>query len=115
MSKSETIKITPAAAQQIKRSAKEGNMEDLAMRIAATRNPDGSIHYAMGFDDSVHENDTRLTSSEINLVIAPHSIDLLSGVTIDYVEMDADTYQFIFLNPNDPNYIPPTDTSKESG
>ena len=115
MSKSETIKITPAAAQQIKRSAKESNMEGLAMRIAATRNSDGSIHYAMGFDDSVHENDTRLTSSEINLVIAPHIIDLLSGVTIEYVEMDADTDEFMFLNPNDPNYITPKVTSKESG
>ena len=38
------ITVTPSAADQIRLSARQGRMEGLPMRIAATRNPDGSIH-----------------------------------------------------------------------
>jgi len=46
------IKITASAARQIKASANQGQMGGLAMRIAATQNSDGSIHYGMGFDEN---------------------------------------------------------------
>ncbi len=55
------ITITPAAARQIQRSAQQGQMEGLAMRIAARRNPDGTIHYGMGFDDKPADGDLRIT------------------------------------------------------
>ena len=101
------ITITPAAADQIRTSAKQGGMQGLAMRIAARRNPDGSIHYGMGFDDNEHEGDIHVTSEGIDMVVAETSKLLLDGTTIDYVEIEPDSYQFIFLNPNDVNYVPP--------
>ncbi|TNF33628.1 MAG: iron-sulfur cluster assembly accessory protein, partial [Gammaproteobacteria bacterium] len=55
------IKLTPAAAKQIRTSAKEGNLEGLPLRVAATKQNDGSIHYGMGFDD-VKEDDTSYTT-----------------------------------------------------
>ena len=101
------ITVTPSAADQIRLSARQGRMEGLPMRIAATRNPDGSIHYGMGFDDNQLEGDIQLTSEGIDLVISGSSMPLLSGMTLDFVEIEPDSFQFIFLNPNDPAYTPP--------
>jgi iron-sulfur cluster assembly protein len=101
------ITLTPAATAQIRISAEQGDMQGLAMRIAAKRNPDGSIHYAMGFDDNLIEGDTHINVDGIEVVISEASMGLLEGMTVDYVEIEPDTFQFIFLNPNDANYSPP--------
>ncbi|MGB5715696.1 MAG: iron-sulfur cluster assembly accessory protein [Gammaproteobacteria bacterium] len=101
------ITITPAAADMIHRSASEGNINGLPMRIAAKRNPDGSIHYGMGFDDNELEGDIHVKAGDIDVVIADTSQPLLEGTTLDYVELEPDTWQFIFMNPNDTNFSPP--------
>jgi iron-sulfur cluster assembly protein len=100
------ITVTPSAAEQIRLSARQGRMEDLPMRIAATRNPDGSIHYGMGFDDNQLEGDIHITSEGVDLVVSGSSMLLLSGMTLDFVEIEPGSFQFIFLNPNDPNFTP---------
>lgn len=100
------ITLTPEAARQIRFSAKEGNLEGLPIRIAVTKNNDGSLHYAMGFDD-VREDDSSFTSEDVDIIVAEVSKDLLNGTTIDYVELEPGKPQFIFMNPNDPNYTPP--------
>jgi iron-sulfur cluster assembly protein len=101
------INVTPAAADKIRESARSGNMEDLAMRFAARREPDGSIHYGMGFDDTPQEGDLRFTSAGIDIVVGDASKVLVDGMTVDYVEIEPGSWQFIFLNPNDVNYVPP--------
>jgi iron-sulfur cluster assembly protein len=101
------ITITPAAAKQINASASQGSMDGLSMRIAASRNPDGSIHYGMGFDDNLLEGDLHITSEGVNVVISETSKILLEGTMLDYVELEPGEYQFIFMNPNDANYTPP--------
>lgn len=102
--------ITPTAAAQIKVAAKQGHTEGMALRIAAQRDTDGAIQYAMGFDDSSRADDTRITSEGIDLVVASTSTILLEGTTLDYVELEPGKHEFIFMNPNDPNYRPPQDT-----
>jgi iron-sulfur cluster assembly protein len=104
------ITVTPAAAEQIRLSARQGQMDGLPMRIAATRNPDGSIHYGMGFDDNRLEGDVHLTSEGIDVVVSGSSMLLLSGMTLDYVEIEPGAFQFIFMNPNDPNFTPPDES-----
>ena len=104
------ITITPAAAERIRLSASEGNLEGLSMRIAAKRNADGSIHYGMGFDDNPLEGDLHIKAGSIDVVIAESSQVLLEGTTLDYVELEPDNWQFIFLNPNDKHYAPPAKT-----
>lgn len=101
------ITITPAAAAQIRTAAKQGRMEGMALRIAAQRNADGQIQYAMGFDDSTRSDDTRITSEGVELVVAATSTMLLEGTTLDFVELEPGRSEFIFMNPNDPNYRPP--------
>ncbi len=106
-----SIKITEAAADQIKKSALESKLENVPLRIAATRNADNSIHYGLGFDDigDGTEKDRCFESNGVEIVIAESSIELLKGATIDFVEMEPKQFHFVFLNPNDPNYSPPTE------
>lgn len=103
------ITITPTAAKQIKSAAKDGRMEGMALRIAARRESDGTIQYAMGFDDTSRADDTRIRSEGIDIAVAATSTVLLEGTTLDYVELEPGKFEFIFMNPNDPNYRPPQD------
>lgn len=102
------IKVTPAAAAQIKLSADQGKAEGMALRIAATRNEDNSIHYGMGFDDS-KEDDVTVTTEDIEIILSASSAELLKDTTIDFVELEPEKFQFIFMNPNDPNFVPPSE------
>lgn len=103
------IKVTSAAAEQIKQSAKQGNMEGMPLRLAVKKNDDGSLHYGMGFDDQSRESDVRIESGGIVVVISAGSGDLVKGMEIDYVELSEGEFNFIFKNPNDPNYSPPAE------
>ena len=100
--------VTKAAAEQIRNSAEQGKMGELALRIAATKKPDGSLDYVMGFDEP-GEEDIEVKTEGVNVVISPQHVPLLNGATMDYVEMEAGTYNFIFLNPNDANYSSPNE------
>ena len=95
------ISVTPAAANQIRESARQGNMQGMPLRIAVTRMENGSFHYALGFDDTSREGDNVFTSEGIDIVVAPHSLPMLDGTVIDYVEIDGKN-EIIFVNPNDP-------------
>ena len=102
------ITITPAAAKQIQASAEKGDMQGLSMRIAAKRNPDGTLHYGMGFDDNKLDDDMHINAGGIDIVIGENSHLLMEVTTLDFVEIEPGTWQFIFMNPNDANYTPAT-------
>lgn len=102
------IIITPAAAAQIKLSAEQGKTEGMSLRIAASRNDDNSIHYGMGFDDS-KEDDVTVPADDIEIIVSASSAELLKNTTIDFVELEPNKFQFIFMNPNDPNYKAPSE------
>ena len=94
------ITVTPSAAQQIRIAATQSDADEMGLRIAARRDADGSLHYAMGFDEA--RNDDRVVSSEgIALVVSPQHADLLDGMTLDFVEFEPGDFRFIFVNPND--------------
>ena len=42
-----------------------------------------------------------MPSEGVALVVAPAHLDLLDGMTLDYVELEAGDFRFIFINPND--------------
>lgn len=102
----EIISISPSALTQIKNSMEQH--PNLALRVAAKVAPDESLEYGMGFDE-VKEDDATFEIDGVQIVIAPNCLELLNGAHLDYVEIEPNQFQFIFLNPNDPNYKPPTD------
>ena len=103
------IQLTAAAAEQIKKTAKAGEMDGLALRIAVTRNSDGSFHYVLGFDDIGKEDDLSFKSEGMDIVVSAEMLLLLKDMMIDFVEIEKEQFNFIFLNPNDPSYVEPTE------
>lgn len=102
------FKLTRAAAEQVLRAARQGGTEGLSLRLAASRKPDGSIDYRMGFDEAT-EDDIRMSSEGIDLVMTPEQVPLLDQATMDYVEIEPGQHSFIFLNPKDPSFVTPTE------
>jgi iron-sulfur cluster assembly protein len=102
------FKLTQRAAQQVLQAAKDSDMEGLALRVAARTKPDGGIDYGIGFDE-VHADDIRTSSHGVEVLIAPAYQDLLAAAVMDYVEMEPGQFHFVFMNPNDPHYVPPTE------
>ncbi|MGW8246934.1 MAG: HesB/IscA family protein [Acidiferrobacterales bacterium] len=109
------ITITAAAAEQIQTSLADDDNEDLRLRIAARQGADGSFEYAMGLVIDINDGDFSTEISGIPLVVEESNRPLLEGMVIDFVELEeGQPKSFIFLNPNDPNYVPPTDGSLEN-
>ncbi len=100
------FKITTTAAQQVLSASKRGGTEGLSLRLAAHQKLDGSIDYRMGFDDATEE-DIRISSEGIEIIVAPECVTLLIEATMDFVEIEPGQFHFIFLNPKDANYSPP--------
>ena len=100
--------LTRAAAKQVRRAAASGDVEELALRVAATRTGDGGIDYRMGFDE-IGTGDRVFSTNGIDVVIAAGDEALLDAAVLDYVEIEAGDRRFIFLNPGDPHYRPPVE------
>jgi len=102
------FKLTQVAADQVRAAAQQGGTEGMALRLAAAKRADGSIDYKMGFDE-VSEEDIRFASEGVDIVMAPEYVPLLDQAILDFVELEPGQRQFIFLNPEEPEYRPPTE------
>jgi iron-sulfur cluster assembly protein len=52
-----------------------------------------------------------MESEGVDLVMTPEQVPLLDQATMDYVELEPGQFHFIFLNPKDPGYAPPSEAS----
>ena len=103
------FKITETAAKQVRVAAKQSGAEGMALRMAARQKEDGTIDYLMGFDEA-REEDIHTNCCSVEIVMAPEAVPLLEEAVMDYVDLDeGGGYQFIFINPKDANYTPPTE------
>jgi len=100
--------ITEAAADQIRSAAQQGGTVGMVLRLAARMREDGSIEYLMGFDDA-SEEDIRIVTKGVEVVMVPETVPLLEEAVMDYVELKKGDFRFIFSNPRDANYSPPTE------
>lgn len=108
------ITVTPTAAEQIRQAATQNDADGMALRIAARREFDGSIQYGMGFDDG-SEEDIQIVAEGVTVLVAPEHLELLNGATLDYVELSAGDFRFIFVNPNDAGGGGSCGTSQQGG
>ena len=100
------ITVTAQAAAQIAKSATRAGGGSPCLRLAARLDDKGVIEYGMGFDDPA-EGDTKVQANGVMLLVSPGSIELLTGATLDYVEINPGEWRFIFANPNDPSHKAP--------
>lgn len=89
--------LTSAAAKQIHEAAAASGAQDMALRIAARQESDGSIEYGMGFDDS-GENDMKLLLEGVSVLIAEQHRELLDDTVLDFVELNPGEFNFIFMD-----------------
>ena len=102
------FKLTATAADQVRSAAQQSGTEGMVLRLAASKRDDGTIDYKMGFDEP-SEDDIRFTTEGVEVVMAPEDVPLLDTATLDFVELEQGEFQFIFMNPQDPTYVPPED------
>ncbi len=103
------ISLTKEALKIIKNEIKKDSNQGYKLRIAAMKRDNLNFHYAIGFDNNITGNDQILKIDDIEIVISSISYDLCEGMTIDYVEIEKNKFNFIFLNPKDPNYVAPNE------
>ena len=102
-----SFRISQDAAEQILQSMSQTDPTTGSLSIAAKRRPEGSIDYAMGLDEA-DDTDTVLEQYGVEVLIGVTSLDLLAGALLDYVRRETNgAKEFIFLNPNDPQFVPP--------
>ena len=89
--------LTTNAAARIRQSAVEGGMEELALRVAARREADGSITYGMGFDEAHEGEHPAPLSDGVTVLIATASQPLLQDTELDFVELEPGQYGFVFV------------------
>ena len=113
MKQKQIFEISDSAALQISKASELAESKDWPLRIAVNVDGNGKFNYLMGFDQS-KEEDLRLKINKVEIIIAPDSMINLKNCKLDYVEIDKDKHEFIFLNPNDPAYVPPDDSLDEN-
>lgn len=89
--------LTSAAALQIQQAADTSESQDMALRVAAKIDSDGSLQYGMGFDDPKDE-DMKLDVGGVSVVISMESQDLLDETVLDFVELEPGEFNFIFID-----------------
>jgi iron-sulfur cluster assembly protein len=100
------ITVTPQAAEQILKSAQQADVKEVYLRLAARLDEKGAIEYGMGFDEKA-EGDAQCESNHVKVLVSPGCVELLTGATLDYVEINPGELRFIFINPNDPSHKAP--------
>jgi len=100
------ITVTPQAAEQIAKSTPQAGPGEACLRVAARLDDKGVIEYGMGFDDKA-DGDTQVVANGVTILVSTGSVELLTGATLDYVEINPGEWRFIFVNPNDPSHKAP--------
>lgn len=89
--------LTSAAARQVRQAASASGAQEMALRVAAKIDADGSVQYGMGFDDPKDE-DMKLDLDGVAVVIAEDYQHVLADIVLDYVEMEPGQFNFIFMD-----------------
>ena len=108
MKQKQIFEITDKAAKQISSASAASDSKGWPLRIAVDIK-EGKFNYLMGFDQS-KEEDLQLKINGINILIDPNSMMNLKNTKLDFVAIDGNDKQFIFINPNDPDYKEPDNT-----
>jgi len=98
--------VTKDAVAELRKSLVQHEFDDMPLRIAAQKTPEGEFEYQMGFDEA-GPGDAMFGCGGIDVIIANQHKPLLNGTKLDFVEMEDGEKHFIFLNPNDPSYVEP--------
>ncbi len=83
---SETVKITEAAALQIKEMMKQNEEEGSFLRVGVQGGGCSGLTYGMGFTPEAEENDLVFQVHGLQVVVNKDDAGILNGTVVDYKE-----------------------------
>ncbi|HJP17548.1 MAG TPA: iron-sulfur cluster assembly accessory protein [Nitrospinota bacterium] len=90
--------VTENAAEQIKKVQVNMKAEEKCLRISVVNGGCNGNQYQMDFDTD-SDGDTKINSNGVTILVDKHSVPLITGMNLDYVErLEGST--FVFNNPN---------------
>jgi iron-sulfur cluster assembly protein len=81
---SETVKITEAAALQIKEMMEQNEEEGSFLRVAVKGGGCSGLSYGMGFVQEAEEDDHQFEQNGLKIVVNKEDALVLNGTVIDY-------------------------------
>ena len=81
---SEAVKITEAAALQIKDMMKQNEEEGSYLRVAVKGGGCSGLSYGMGFVQEAEEGDVQFEQHGVQVVVNKADSDILNGTIIDF-------------------------------
>ncbi len=82
----QTISVTPAAAQAVNDILTERKLEGYALRVyLAESSCCSSVNFGMALDNNIREVDKVIDAGDIKLVVDEVSLDYLQGARIDFI------------------------------
>ena len=82
----ETISLTPAAAQAVSDLLAKRNLEGYALRVFISGGGCSGYQYGMALENNIREQDLKFSQHGVQMVVDEVSIDYLRGATVDYEE-----------------------------
>lgn len=93
------IKLTDNAVDHINRMLlKRGH--GIGLRLATRQYGCSGFGYVVDYADEVDNNEEVIESGGVKLLISRDNLEMLQGLTIDYVRSNALNEGFEFINPN---------------
>lgn len=92
------IAVTEQAARHIKKIQIDTAAADKFLRVAVVGGGCSGNQYRLGFDEQ-DDNDTKVESNGVSIIVDQQSWGMLDGIEIDYTE-GLQGSGFVFNNPN---------------
>lgn len=94
------IIFTESAAAKVKTLVELDGNPNLKLRVYVTGGGCSGFQYNFTFEEEVNEDDTVMTTNDVQLLIDPASFQYLVGATIDYADRGLNGSEFTIANPN---------------
>ena len=82
----DTIVLTPAAADAVRELLIQRNLEGYALRVYVSGGGCSGLQYGLALENNIRPTDLAVDQHGVKVVVDEISIDYLNGATIDYVD-----------------------------
>jgi iron-sulfur cluster assembly protein len=96
------LTLTASAEKAIGRFIQGADTPVAGLRISVTGGGCSGMQYAMALEEAAAADDTVIECGAVSILVDPHSLPLLRGVTVDFLD-SMEGSGFRFENPNAAN------------
>ena len=96
----QTISISPAAAEAVQNILTERQLEGYALRVYVSGGGCCGAQFGMALDNNFRDVDTTFDTNGVKLVVDGTSLEYLRGASIDFVNYPVKGTGFAINNPN---------------